>query len=132
MEGQFEVKMRAVNIESVFGRLRKLMKQKAQLKRIQLIVEILGSIPPTIQTDERRLMQVLINLSQNAIKYTFTGEVRVVGRVLNTSVLAIDVMDTGVGIKDSHLAQIFDMFHLVERKTNANETGAPSMASSCF
>ncbi|MGH6952996.1 MAG: ATP-binding protein, partial [Alphaproteobacteria bacterium] len=73
--------------------------------------------------DERRLRQVLMNLLDNAIKYTREGGVALkVG--MHGDRRRFLVEDTGIGIRRAHLAEIFDLFHQVrEGRTWAEGTG---------
>ncbi len=86
---------------------------KAQEKGIALDFEIAGAIPETVISDPARLRQIVTNLVGNAIKFTEQGRVSVVVR-LNASdkepLLAIDVIDSGIGMSESQLDSIFDEF----------------------
>ncbi len=86
---------------------------RAREKGVGLQFSARGRIPATIQSDAARLRQIVTNLVGNAIKFTERGSVRVMldlkerdGRPL----LAIDVMDTGIGIPGDKLESIFDPF----------------------
>src|SRR5262249_13013502 len=69
-------------------------------------------LPAAVCGDERRLRQILMNLLDNAIKYTRGGEVAF--RVdLHESRVRFLVEDTGIGIEPQHLPEIFNLFHQV-------------------
>lgn len=68
---------------------------------------------PKIYTDKRRLEQVLINLINNAIKFTETGEI-IVNSYLKEDRLTIDVIDTGIGISEKDLETIFETFRQID------------------
>ena len=70
------------------------------------------TVPAVVCADERRLRQVLMNLLDNAIKYTRHGEVVLRTEIRETSVCFV-VEDTGIGIRPEHLSEIFDVFHQV-------------------
>ncbi|MBE0650289.1 MAG: response regulator [Bacteroidales bacterium] len=66
-----------------------------------------------VKTDCARLQQVMVNLLDNAIKYTEKGEVEF-GFFVEEKSLKFYVKDSGIGIKDSHLNYLFDRFYKVE------------------
>src|SRR5262249_7940463 len=70
-------------------------------------------LPGTIQSDPRRLRQIVTNLAGNAIKFTERGSVRIVMRLApqrERPLLCIDVIDSGIGIPQDKLESIFDPF----------------------
>lgn len=68
---------------------------------------------PMIEADPRRVEQVLMNLLQNAAKYSGANVVKVSGCASGREVI-ISVSDNGVGIKSEHLPHLFDKFYRVE------------------
>ena len=68
---------------------------------------------PKLFTDKRRLEQVLINLINNAIKFTETGEI-IVNSYHKDNMLTIDVIDTGIGIGEKDLDTIFETFRQID------------------
>ena len=85
---------------------------KAEEKGIFLRSEFPTKLPASIMTDAVRVRQVLINLVGNAIKFTEEGGVRIVTRLESAQPprLAVDVIDTGIGISPDALQTIFDPF----------------------
>lgn len=88
---------------------------RAQNKGIELIVEIDRGLPEAVLGDPTRLRQVLLNLIDNAIKYTKRGFIRVtvceIGREDGErTAIRFQVQDTGTGIADEHKALIFEAF----------------------
>jgi CheY-like chemotaxis protein/HPt (histidine-containing phosphotransfer) domain-containing protein len=80
-----------------------------------LTVEYPGEIPQTILTDGARVRQALINLVGNAVKFTEHGRVRIVASFVQEwqdgrSALKIEVIDTGIGIREEVLSQLFQPF----------------------
>jgi signal transduction histidine kinase/DNA-binding response OmpR family regulator len=72
-----------------------------------------GPVPETIETDPARFRQLLMNLIGNAIKFTDTGAVNVVARLEHdgdSPHVAVDVIDTGIGIAPEYLSRIFEPF----------------------
>ncbi|MDC0335655.1 PAS domain S-box protein [Pseudodesulfovibrio sp.] len=76
---------------------------------VQLSADLPKSIPP-IHADPDKVQQVLINLLNNACKFTSEGSVTV-SVVTNPDTLTISVADTGMGIPKEEQAQIFEKFH---------------------
>lgn len=70
-----------------------------------------------VKTDETRLKQVMINLLDNAVKYTEDGKIEF-GLSVEENELKFFVKDTGIGIKDSHMNYLFDRFYKVEDDTS--------------
>lgn len=91
---------------------------KAEDKGLQLICDIASQVPRYIRTDEVKLRQVLINLLNNAIKFTQEGgvslQVKTEGNFPHT-LLVIEVEDTGAGISPEEVDSIFEAF--VQTKT---------------
>ncbi|MEA3508263.1 MAG: ATP-binding protein, partial [Synergistota bacterium] len=80
----------------------------AEEKGIKLKLEVPDDLPP-LKSDEPRISQIIRNLMGNAIKFTTDGEVRVSASVRDGEVF-IEVSDTGIGIAEKDLSDIFDEF----------------------
>ena len=76
-----------------------------------------------VQADEDLLLQVLLNLLDNAIKYTPAGGEVTTGWSLNGDQVALWVRDTGPGISDEHVPHVFDRFYRVDRSRSRAEGG---------
>jgi heavy metal sensor kinase len=81
---------------------------------------------PTVilQADEDLMLQLLLNLLDNAIKYTPAGGQITVGWSPDRSQVELWVRDTGVGISEEHLPHIFDRFYRVDKARSRAEGGA--------
>jgi PAS domain S-box-containing protein len=82
-------------------------------------------VPQTIITDRRALAQILLNLTNNALKYTEDGSVRVDARAAGTngSAVAISVSDTGIGIKAEDLDRLFKAFEQLDTTSTRRYQG---------
>lgn len=109
--GKMELEYRSVSLPSVCEASLNFIKQQAQRKRIQLICAIDPTVTE-IEADERRLLQVLVNLLTNAVKFTPDGgQVRLeVTMDLPEQTVQLRVTDTGIGITTNKLSQIFQPF----------------------
>jgi PAS domain S-box-containing protein len=83
---------------------------KAAQKGLEFVSDFAPNLPEGIQTDEKRLRQVLLNLLSNAVKFTDHGQVTLRVRLLPPSRLRFEVCDTGLGIADHQLQAIFEPF----------------------
>ena len=96
-------------------------------KKIELFVSVDSSIPHALQGDPMRIRQVLINLANNAIKFTYEGNVGIFvscERVDEDNVvLKYDIMDTGIGIKEEDMEKLFVSFQQVDSKRNRSIEG---------
>ncbi len=100
---------------SIVREVVQLLGPQARTKGVRLETRCDGPIPGAIASDASRLRQILTNLIQNAIKFTDSGEIRVVSRlVANGSAsepwLEISVEDTGIGIATEDRHAIFEPF----------------------
>jgi len=77
-------------------------------------LEGIGSDSLPVRGDEAKLMQILINLLGNAVKFTPTGEVILKFRSLEQNRYRFEVIDTGIGIAEEDQAQLFEPFQQVE------------------
>ncbi|MBU0639222.1 MAG: DUF3365 domain-containing protein [Planctomycetes bacterium] len=97
-----------------------LARVRADAKGLLFQVEFATPVPETIQTDPKRLRQVLINVLGNAIKFTEAGEVRLVTRFIDNDhspIMHFDVVDSGVGMAKEHLGRLFQPFTQADSST---------------
>ncbi len=88
-----------------------MFRPKAASAGVQLETEVCGEIPPRIHSDATRLRQILVNLVDNAIKFTPQGGVvRVVLEDVQPGMFSFTVEDTGIGIEPADQARIFESF----------------------
>jgi len=104
-----------------------ILAEHAQVKGIELVMEVAPQVPAFLRGDPGRLRQVLTNLIGNAIKFTEGGEV-VVNVVLDAEdeagvILRFDVKDTGLGIPREAQARLFEAFTQADTSTTRKYGG---------
>ncbi|MCR4586907.1 MAG: response regulator, partial [Lachnospiraceae bacterium] len=95
--------------------------------QVELITRVDPEIPSGLLGDELRIKQVLINLLNNAVKFTRQGSVtlKVSCEITDQTqcLLRMDVIDTGIGIREEDLQQIFESFTQVDARINREVEG---------
>jgi len=83
------------------------------------------ALPKTIYTDKSRLNQILINLTANALKFTFQGSITVVAEQdpEDSYKVRFKVIDTGIGIKEEDCKNLFKMFGKLNSSLDLNQEG---------
>ena len=96
-------------------------------KKIELIIDIDPELPNKLHGDSIRIKQVLVNLVNNAVKFTKEGKVGIRVSYEKTAEdeidLRISVEDTGMGIRDADKEHLFQSFHQLDSKRNRNIEG---------
>jgi two-component system phosphate regulon sensor histidine kinase PhoR len=89
------------------------MRPRADARRVVLEDQLPPALP-LVNADHDRLHQILINLVDNAVKYTPEGRVTVTA-VSSGGAVEVRVVDTGIGIPPAHLPRITERFYRVDR-----------------
>lgn len=99
---------------------------RAKAKELELLVECSDNVPMKLCGDETHIRQIIMNLLTNAVKYTEKGTVKLIvsGRFTDGGfVLKVDVSDTGIGIAEENLPQLFTQFQRFDLQRNRNIEG---------
>jgi signal transduction histidine kinase len=113
---EFDLKVLARDLAATFSPL-------CAEKNIRFRVEIQSREQTSVQGDEGKLRQVLINLIGNAVKFTASGEVTCNFRPLDQQDWLFEVLDTGPGIPEDERTNIFKPFHQGHGARNQGGTG---------
>jgi signal transduction histidine kinase/CheY-like chemotaxis protein len=116
-EGHLALDSHAFELRECVEQVMDLMVVRCAEKGIELAVVVDTNVPPMINADSTRLRQVLINLVNNAVKFTHTGGVTVSVATLSTPGelrLRFSVQDTGIGISPEGLERLFKSFSQVD------------------
>ncbi|MGK5029109.1 response regulator [Janthinobacterium sp. MDT1-19] len=114
-------------LEDVLAQIADLSVMRAQDKGLELLFDIGPDVPNALQGDPLRLGQVLINLTNNAIKFTDKGEIVVSIRLQqleeHAAVLRVDVRDTGIGLTPPQRSKLFQAFTQADTSTTRHHGG---------
>ncbi len=126
--GKLELEKQEFNLTDIVEDVMDLLSAKATEKNIELIRDIEPDVPQSIISDPTRLRQVLVNLVNNALKFTEEGEVLVHVSLLEKKdgvlTLQFDVKDTGIGIPAEKLETIFESFSQADSSTTRKYGGS--------
>lgn len=116
--GRLFIQKKLISTSELVRGLQADLEPRAKSKGLQFAIESKGSLPSTIEADESRVKQILINLVGNAIKFTQKGSVKLQVYCETTNAnepwLIFNIVDTGIGISQASQAELFQSFTQVE------------------
>ena len=119
--GKLAVERIDFRLEDVLENLGSLLSFRAEEKHLELLFDIPNDLPQALIGDPLRLGQILINLGNNAVKFTEQGEViisvKVIEQTQTTIELMFEVADTGIGISPDNLTNLFNSFTQADTST---------------
>jgi two-component system, sensor histidine kinase and response regulator len=110
--GQLKMNIQKFNLREVLNKVVEINKQFADKKNLPILVTIDNNINEII-SDSLRVQQILVNFVNNAIKFTETGTISINCTLTGNSV-EIKISDTGIGIENENLKQLFKPFIQIE------------------
>nr|WP_294897142.1 PAS domain S-box protein [uncultured Pedobacter sp.] len=126
--GKMELENKRLDIRTLLKDIVDSMRFKIEGKPIKLDYSIDSNIPELVRGDKTRLYQILVNLINNAIKFTQEGSVKVIIELnpnsTNKISLNFKVIDTGIGIPADKLGAIFEPFTQAESNTSRKYGGS--------
>ena len=126
--GRMDVSLARVDLVTLLNDLQALMGVRADEAGLPLQFIYSTGVPRYILADEKRIRQVLVNLISNALKFTDHGSIRVMVQVENFSKeksrLLFEVHDTGCGILESEMQDLFKPFSRLKRTQSQRAEGA--------
>ncbi|MEY3499126.1 MAG: hypothetical protein RL308_795 [Bacteroidota bacterium] len=112
--GRVEIDNTNFNIFDVLSKVEKTLLEQAKSKNNKLLFEIDSDIPKNLIGDHVKLLQILMNLITNAIKFTDNGDVKVSVKLLSLNehivFIYFEVSDTGIGIAEDKQESVFESF----------------------
>ena len=125
--GKFEIINIDYDTASVLNDVINMTETKARQKGLEYNINISENISCELCGDEIRIRQVMLNIINNAIKYTRAGSISITVSQKNSDTdmteLVISVKDTGIGIKEEDMARLFTDFERLDNEKNYNVEG---------
>jgi len=113
--------MKSINVNSTLKEICYIMNKTAQIKNIELELNL--SYDPHIIGNKDRFEQMVINLIDNAIKYSEVNSKVTVSSCVDKDYSIISIRDSGVGISKEHLNRIFERFYTADKARSRAEGG---------
>lgn len=125
--GKMEIVSVTYELSTLLNDVLNMVAKKVQDKELHLMTEVASDIPYQLYGDEVRIRQIILNLINNAVKYTKEGTVTLKvdwePKENNSLELKVAVIDTGIGIREEDVAKLFQSFQRVDLRANRNIEG---------
>ena len=119
--GKLAVERIEFELEKVLENVASLIAEKTASRGLELIFDVDKNVPPNLVGDPLRLAQILINYSNNAVKFTPKGEIVIVIRVEEETdeevLIYCAVRDTGIGLTEEQIGRLFQSFSQADTST---------------
>ncbi|MBW8011374.1 MAG: hypothetical protein FVQ83_09060 [Chloroflexi bacterium] len=112
-QGRMDLQLIPISLEN----LTKVIVSQSQTKALEAKVDIVTNLPkdlPKIQADQNKITWVLLQLVENAIKFNQPGGKVNISAIPDSLKVAITITDTGIGIQEAKLDEIFESFHQLD------------------
>ncbi|PCJ52564.1 MAG: hypothetical protein COA79_23445 [Planctomycetota bacterium] len=120
--GRYELKISPFNLKALLIEVKAMFIGKCTENKLYIELDIGDQLPDTVMCDSNKIRQILINIINNSIKHTIEGGVTISCLWSNDS-CTIEISDTGAGISEKHLEDIFKPFFQIEALENREGTG---------
>lgn len=121
IEAQKEMKQEMFSVDEIIDNVYNLMKNTAENKNISLAV--VENSPIKLLGDKDRFKQMLINLVDNAIKYSENNDSVYISSSIENDTCILYVEDTGLGISQEHIKRLFERFYRVDKARSRAKGG---------
>lgn len=114
------------NIISVINDVISMAKIWSADKNLDIILDFDARIPNSLVGDSQKLYRIMLNLVNNAVKFTSEGGVTIIVRARKEPYgvnLAIDIKDTGIGIREQDLEKLYSVYNQVDTKRDRKKGG---------
>jgi len=127
-EKGFKLELEKVNLKSILENILKIFEHKIKENKLKFTVDIETNLPEIV-ADPFKIEQMLVNLIDNAIKYSEKEDEIRISMTRVDSVIKINIEDTGIGIPKEHLPHIFERFYVVD-KSRSRKLGGTGLGLS--
>ncbi len=125
--GKLELEIGEFSLERLLIKVADLLGDKAEGKGLELLFDVAHDVPDALQGDALRLSQMLINYASNALKFTDAGEIDILVRLQQQTdkrvVLRFEVRDTGIGLTEEQIGNLFNSFQQADVSTTRKYGG---------
>ena len=125
--GKLEMEEKSFSLPAVFQEALSVVRESTEKKQLRLLCDLAPDLPRTVIGDSVRFIQILLNLLNNAIKFTSEGSVRLKVRINHKDndavILLCSVADSGIGIAEEHLNRLFMPFMQADNSTSRRYGG---------
>jgi len=125
--GKMEIVEDYYKLSAVLNDVVNMVQVKTEQSHLEFSVEVEQSLPDSLFGDEVRIRQVVVNILDNAVKYTKTGSVKLFVQGERTQedtvILKFIIRDTGIGIRKEDMDKLFGAFERLDQKANHNVQG---------
>ncbi len=108
--GKFYLRRAPMNIRAIILNVQNMVQFQLSEKKLSFVSEISPSVPDIVIADEMRIKQILVNLVNNAIKFTSRGSIKLIMELLEPDTLRFDIIDSGTGMTTEQTQKIFEPF----------------------
>ncbi len=120
--GELKLDEHNFSLQALIANISSILHFKASKKDIELVSRLSENVWPAFSGDSARIRQVLLNLLDNAIKFTMEGsvhlDIEVLGEEEDSQLIGITITDTGIGMDADYLDQLFSKFSQAEKSTS--------------
>ena len=125
--GKMEIVDVSYSLSSVLNDIFNMVRFKASQKNLEFIIEVDNTVPDALYGDEVRVRQVIVNILNNAVKYTPAGSVTFLvdwdKLPDGNAQLKFSTIDTGIGIREEDMGKLFSQFERLDLKKNRTVEG---------
>ncbi len=115
--GRYSFQPAPLDVRRILADLAAMFQSRVAARRVELAVSCADEVPAIVISDESKLRQILINLLENAVKFTEAGRITLRCAVTPAQRLAFSVEDTGIGIDPADQPHLFKPFFQVAHKS---------------